>query len=115
VFLGRDFSATEAYSEDTAQRIDAEIRRIVTEQHDRARKLLEQHQSELDRVARALLEFETLTGEEVLSLFRGGVIERRTPRIPAPTRADEDAAKKRRRPSLIPPIVGKKEPDPEPA
>ncbi|HWM84258.1 MAG TPA: ATP-dependent zinc metalloprotease FtsH, partial [Kofleriaceae bacterium] len=115
VFLGRDFSATEAYSEDTAQRIDAEIRRIVTEQHDRARRLLDEHQGVLDRVARALLEYETLTGEEVLTLFKGGVIERRTPRIQPAAKPDEDAAKKRRRPALIPPIVGKKEPDPEPA
>ncbi|HTE53636.1 MAG TPA: ATP-dependent zinc metalloprotease FtsH [Kofleriaceae bacterium] len=116
VFLGRDFSATEAYSEDTAQRIDAEIRRIVTEQHERAYKLLEEHQSGLERVARALLEFETLTGDEVLTLFRGGVLERRAvPRMQTAVKPDEDAAKKRRRPSLIPPIVGKKEPDPEPA
>jgi cell division protease FtsH len=116
VFLGRDFSATEAYSEDTAQRIDAEIRRIVTEQHERARKLLEDHQSELQRVAKALLEFETLTGEEVLTLFRGGVLDRRAvARVQPAAKPDEDAAKKRRRPALIPPIVGKKEPDPEPA
>jgi cell division protease FtsH len=116
VFLGRDFSATEAYSEDTAQRIDAEIRRIVTEQHDRARKLLAEHQAELQRVAKALLEYETLTGEEVQTLFRGGVLDRRTPRVQPAAKQDEDAAKKRRRPALIPPIgVGKKEPDPEPA
>ncbi|HKE15586.1 MAG TPA: ATP-dependent zinc metalloprotease FtsH [Kofleriaceae bacterium] len=115
VFLGRDFSATEAYSEDTAQRIDAEIRRIVTEQHERARKLLEDHQSELQRVAKGLLEYETLTGEEVQSLFRGGVLDRRATRVQPAAKPDEDAAKKRRRPALIPPIVGKKEPDPEPA
>ena len=115
VFLGRDFSATEAYSEDTAQRIDAEIRRIVTEQHDRARKLLDQHQGELQRVAKALLEYETLSGEEVHTLFGGGVLDRRTPRVQPTAKADEDTAKKRRRPVLIPPIVGKKEPDPEPA
>jgi cell division protease FtsH len=115
VFLGRDFSATEAYSEDTAQRIDAEIRRIVTEQHDRARKLLDEHQGELQRVAKALLEYETLSGEEVNTLFGGGVLDRRTPRVQPTAKADEDTAKKRRRPVLIPPIVGKKEPDPEPA
>jgi cell division protease FtsH len=115
VFLGRDFSATEAYSEDTAQRIDAEIRRIVTEQHDRARKLLDEHQGELQRVAKALLEYETLSGEEVHTLFGGGVLDRRTPRVQPTAKADEDTAKKRRRPVLIPPIVGKKEPDPEPA
>jgi cell division protease FtsH len=115
VFLGRDFTSTEAYSEDTSQRIDAEIRRIVTEQHERARKLLEHHQSELERVAKALLEYETLTGEEVLTLFKGGALDRRATRIMPVAKPDEDAAKKRRRPALIPPIVGKKEPDPEPA
>ena len=118
VFLWRDFATHDAYSEDTARRIDAEIRRIVQEQHDRALKLLQEHQPELERVAKALLEYETLSGEEVETLFNGGVLDRRTPRVQptAPTKVEEDpAAKKRRRPSLLPPMVGKKDPDPEPA
>jgi cell division protease FtsH len=118
VFLGRDFATHDAYSEDTARRIDAEIRRIVQEQHDRALKLLQEHQPELERVAKALLEYETLTGEEVETLFNGGVLDRRTTRVQptTPPKAEEDpAAKKRRRPSLLPPMVGKKDPDPEPA
>jgi cell division protease FtsH len=118
VFLGRDFATSEAYSEDTAQRIDGEIRRIVTEQHDRALRLLRENKPGLERVAKALLEHETLTGEEILTLFKGQEIERRAPSRPEPARADEpkaDGPKKKRRPSLIPPMVGKKEPDPEPA
>jgi cell division protease FtsH len=89
----------------------------VTEQHDRALKLLQEHVPELDRVAKALLEYETLTGEEVESLFNGGALDRRTPRVQptAPKPEEDQAAKKRRRPSLLPPIVGKKDPDPEPA
>jgi len=114
VFLGRDFQTSEAYSEDTAQKIDAEIRRIVTEQHERALRLLTENKPALERVAQALLEYETLTGEEILALFNGETIERRTPRA-EPARADEPEAKKKRRPSLLPPMVGKKEPDPEPA
>jgi cell division protease FtsH len=117
VFLGRDFATHDAYSEDTARRIDAEIRRIVTEQHDRALKLLTDHKAQLDQVAKALLEYETLSGEEVDTLFNGGALDRRTPRVqPTAPKAEEDqAAKKKRRPSLLPPIVGKKDPDPEPA
>ncbi|HUS65217.1 MAG TPA: ATP-dependent zinc metalloprotease FtsH [Kofleriaceae bacterium] len=114
VFLGRDFATHDAYSEDTAQRIDAEIRRIVTEQHDRALRLLEQHKVELERVAKALLEHETLSGEEVEVLFKGGVLERRPPTRTV-AKSDESEAKKKRRPSLLPPVIGKKEPDPEPA
>jgi cell division protease FtsH len=114
VFLGRDFATGEAYSEETAKRIDAEIRRIVTAQYDRAKKLLAESRDGLERVARALLDYETLNGDEVGVLFKGGTIERRTP-PPRPV-ANRPAAepKKRKRPSLAP-VLGGGEPDPEPA
>jgi cell division protease FtsH len=65
-FSGREFSAPE-YSEDTAKRIDAEIRRLIDEAHDRARDVLTAHRTDLERVAQTLLEKETIDGEE----FRG--------------------------------------------
>ncbi len=117
VFLGRDFSNNERHSEDTAQRIDAEIRRIVVQQYERAVAILTSHRTELDSVSSALLEYETLDGEDIDTILRGGKIERPVSaatkkRHEASAQADEDARAKR--PSIIPPL-GKKDPSPEPA
>ena len=67
VFLGRDFSSGSQLSEDTAQRIDAEIRRIVTQQYERATQILTEHRKELEVVAEALLE----RGAPVAACARG--------------------------------------------
>src|SRR5204863_3024807 len=76
VFLGRDFSSNDHISEDTPRRIDAEIRRIVTTQHERAMVILTEHRKELESVGEALLEYETLDGEDIDTLLRGGKITR---------------------------------------
>jgi cell division protease FtsH len=119
VFLGRDFgnSGGDRHSEDTAQRIDAEIRRIVTHQYERARAILTEHRVELDRISNGLLEYETLDGDDIDMLLRDGKLLRPLPAA-SKKRAEaaaEDAEKKR--PSLLPPIIGagKKDPSPEPA
>ncbi len=54
VFLGRDMTATQGYSEQTAQDIDAEVRRIVTEQYQRAKQVLIENSEKLTRIADAL-------------------------------------------------------------
>ncbi len=118
IFLGRDFSRKEAYSEATSQAIDAEIRRIVIEQYERALKLLTDNRDVLERVALALLEHETISGDEVKELFDGKVLVR--PPIEVTVGDDDqvnDPKVKKRRPSIFPPIgpVGKGDPDPEPA
>jgi cell division protease FtsH len=116
VFLGRDFSSGDRHSEDTAQRIDAEIRRIVTQQYSRAMEILTAHRKELEQIAEALLEYETLDGDDIDTLLRGGTIER--PVSAAAKKRQEAAAEKdeaeRKRPSILPPL-GKKDPSPEPA
>ncbi len=65
VFLGRDLGHARNYSESTAVEIDTEIRRIVQKSYEQARQILEAHRDGLVRVAEALLELETLDGEEV--------------------------------------------------
>lgn len=74
VFLGRDFMQHKDYSDDTARLIDAEIRRFVDEGYQRARKLLSENMDSLHRIAEALLERETLSGEEIDMLMRGEVL-----------------------------------------
>ena len=85
VFLGRDFAQSQDYSEGTAIRIDQEIKRIVTENYDRARELLGSHKDELVRIAEELLIREVLDAEQVKRLARGLPID------PAPDPASGSA------------------------
>jgi cell division protease FtsH len=71
VFLGRDIVHHKDYSEETARLIDAEIRKIVQQAYERAKKLLTENLDVLHNVSLALLERETLTGEEVDMIMRG--------------------------------------------
>jgi cell division protease FtsH len=89
VFLGRDFAAKQEYSEQTALEIDQEVRRIVTENYQRAKDLLVEHREQLERVARALLEYEVLDGSEVDSILAGEAIRKAVP-TPPPTDATEE-------------------------
>ncbi len=68
VFLGDDLVNGREYSEDMAKVIDEEVQRILRTQQDRARQALVEHRSALDRVAAALLEKETISGDEVAEL-----------------------------------------------
>ena len=71
VFLGHSVARTQNVSEDTAQKIDAEVRRLVQHGMDEARRILTERITDLHTVAKALLEFETLTGEEIENLLKG--------------------------------------------
>ncbi|MDQ3369556.1 MAG: ATP-dependent zinc metalloprotease FtsH [Myxococcota bacterium] len=119
VFLGRDFgSGGSTMSQDTAMRIDAEIRRIVMDQYARSTAILTEHRKELEHIAEALLEYETIDGADIDNLLRGGKIER--PISAAAQKRLEGAAaaaeaeEARKRPPILPPL-GKKDPSPEPA
>ncbi|HXW53675.1 MAG TPA: ATP-dependent zinc metalloprotease FtsH, partial [Myxococcota bacterium] len=79
IFLGKDLAQAADYSEITAQQIDAEVRRIVTTQYDRAKNLIAGHVDMLDRIAHALLEYETIDGAELLALMRGESLSRTKP------------------------------------
>ncbi len=70
-FLGRDFTHHRNFSESTAVQVDQEIRRIVDENYNRARQILIDFRDQLDLLTGALLEFETLDGEEVDWLLEG--------------------------------------------
>ena len=96
VFLGRDMASTQTYSEQTAREIDAEVRRIVTEQYERAKTVLNERRQELDKIAEALLEHETLDLADVDVIMAGGTISRPPPpKAPPPSeRGDKDKARK---------------------
>ncbi len=71
-FLGRDFSQGKGYSETIAAEIDSEIRDIVDEAFETARRILSEHRDQLEVVAQALMQREKLSGEEFRILMEGG-------------------------------------------
>ena len=75
-YLGYGMSQRSAMSDETAQKIDAEIRKLVEGGHKRATDLLTEHNNQLHLLANALLEFETLSGEEINQLLETGKFER---------------------------------------
>jgi cell division protease FtsH len=77
VFLGHAITQRQNMSEDTARLIDEEIRRIVTAGEQKAWEILGAHRKELEAVTQALMEYETISGEECQGLMRGDKIIRR--------------------------------------
>ncbi len=75
-YLGYGGPQRRAMSGDTAMLIDAEIRKLVDGGYDRAKMLLKKHKKQLDLLANALLEFETLSGDEIKQLIDTGKFER---------------------------------------
>jgi cell division protease FtsH len=71
VFLGRDYGSTPDYSEATAQRIDDEVAKIMTEAHDRAYSVLIERREQIDLMVQILLERETVEGEALEALLAG--------------------------------------------
>ena len=69
VFLGRDFTSKQNYSEELASKIDAEVRNIIDAAYADAERLLTEHRAELDRVAEALLEMETLDADQFEAIY----------------------------------------------
>ncbi len=84
VFLGHSVSRSQHMSEDTARLIDSEVRRIVEEGERTAREVLSENLDQLHRLATALLEYETLNGEESKKAIAGEDIGRVDPKLSAP-------------------------------
>ena len=74
VFLGKDFGSERNYSESTQVQIDAEVKRICEEGYEKAKSLLVGHRAALDNLAEALLENETLDGDEIDLAVKGGKV-----------------------------------------
>jgi cell division protease FtsH len=86
VFLGYSVNRQRQMSNETAQAIDAEIRKIVEDGYKRARTLLKENHEQLETLAKALLEYETLSGDEIKKAIAGEGIDRggtSGPAIPA--------------------------------
>jgi cell division protease FtsH len=102
VFLGHSVSRTQNVSEETAKIIDAEVKRLVQEGYLEAKRLLTEKMEDLHTLARALLEYETLTGDEIVNALKG-----------VPPVREEAEAQRAAGPAVSVPLSPK--PDPEPA
>lgn len=71
VFLGRDMAHIKDYSDETAKLIDLEVKRILGEAYGRAKTILQENIELLHTVSQALIDRETLTGDEVTKLIKG--------------------------------------------
>ena len=102
VFLGMSVSRTQNASEATVQKIDNEIRRFVEEGYNEATRILTEKRADLEALAKGLLEFETLSGDEIQDLLNGKKPNRESVLEPTTPRA-----------SAVPP-AGKSRPRPDP-
>jgi cell division protease FtsH len=99
VFLGHSVSRTQNVSEQTANIIDAEVKRLVDDGYKEAKRILTEKLADLHTLAKALLEYETLSGDEIVNALKGV----------APNREDIDA-KRPTGPAVAVPISPKPEP-----
>ncbi|HKS18701.1 MAG TPA: ATP-dependent zinc metalloprotease FtsH, partial [Bradyrhizobium sp.] len=102
VFLGMSMGRQQNVSEATAQKIDAEVRRLVEEGYESARRILTEKKKDFEILAQALLEYETLTGEEITDVINGKKPSRESVLEPTGPRT-----------SAVPP-AGKPRPRPDP-
>ena len=105
IFLGREIAQHQDYSENTAMQIDKEVKKVVLAAHAEARKLLKENRDALILVAEALLEYETLDGNEVTAVIKGEKIHREPEVEPpdAPEPEQEEKEQEKSLPSLVNP------------
>jgi cell division protease FtsH len=108
VFLGQQLMQTSHISEETSRKIEEEVRKLIEKGKEDARRIMTEHRAEWEAVALGLLEYETLTGEEIAELLKGNPPSR-------PDISDDDAG-----PASAVPVIGKRkrpglDPSPNPA
>lgn len=115
VFLGREITRNEHLSEDTARKIDAEVHRIIDEQYRRATDIIREHRPALDKIAEALLQYETIEGRHVMEILEHGEIKSPVLAMPPPLGADDPGKKPAGKPAVKDPIPPDGAPEPTPA
>jgi cell division protease FtsH len=108
IFLGREIAQHSDYSEDTALKIDHEVKKFVTDNYTRAQHVLVEHKQKLLDMADALLARETLDAEQVKRLAAGLPLDELAApaagTVPMPPREPKIVAKEKDRQPIVPPI-----------
>jgi len=112
IFLGREIAQHQDYSEDTALKIDHEVKRIVTENYTKATVILSEHKSKLLDIAEALLQHEVLDGEQVKRIVMGMPFDAPAA-TPVPVDEDTRGRAAKERPSIVPSIPPLNKPLPQ--
>ena len=107
IFLGREISKTQDYSEDTAVRIDREVKRLVMNNYERARALLTTHKAALQKIADELLAREVLDADQVKRLAAGLPLDDKAPTAvpPSTDTARVEKSDKHERPGIVAPLA----------
>ncbi len=113
IFLGHSVAQQQNISEATSQLIDSEVRRLIEEGETRAREILTTKIGDLHKIANALLEFETLSGDEVRALLRGEKIVRDEDNQKPPMAKTIATGKRSAIPSIAPDTDGPMSPAPQ--
>ena len=106
IFLGREIAQHQDYSEDTAIKIDQEVKRIVMEQYERARRIIMENREATERLALALLERETLDAVQIRRIVAGLPLDDDSPAPTTPADSNRPADKEPVLKPILPPITG---------
>jgi cell division protease FtsH len=105
VFLGKDLAMHKNFSEKTAERIDDEVKKIVTRNFDRAKNIVENNKDKLVKIAEALLEKEVLDSDEIELLVYGKSLKKPAPKKKAvKTEESKKDSKKAKTPTKVEPV-----------
>jgi cell division protease FtsH len=108
IFLGREISQHRDFSEDTAIKIDQEVRKIVSEQYERARNIITENRETMIRLSETLLERESLDGVQIRRIVAGLPLDEEQP----PASKDDEERPQLKEPTtkplkpILPPITG---------
>jgi len=109
IFLGREINQHRDYSEDTAIKIDSEVKKIISQQYELARQIIMENREALERLAQALLEYETLDAVQIRRVVAGLPIDGDTPNEPVSDDGSTETEEKSKNPfkkPILPPITG---------
>jgi cell division protease FtsH len=118
IFLGREIAQHRDYSEDTAIKIDLEVKRFISEGYEKAKKILEENRDTLARIAEALLEREVLDANEVRMIIQNLPLEEKVEPVSNARPGGQDGRKTQVVQSLtpsVPSLVDKQREKPAPA
>jgi len=107
IFLGREIAQHQDYSEDTALKIDQEVKRFVTDNYQRAHRLLTESKDTLVKIADALLAREVLDAEQVKRLAAGHALEESQPVASRPVVEEDEARPRSKERAPIVPALNK--------